>query len=96
MSKAYYVTEKGEHWGLLIHAPNRNMAKSIAHKIWPDPWSDWDLYVHLRAYRAKQFDGIEFTSENVQGYLYDIETGGPLADFVNDCPCEICTGKKGG
>jgi len=82
----------GDEYCTLIHADTAGKAKRIMMGLYGDETE----FIDYRATRFPKMDDKKFTYEDCKeaGWEYlDGWDGGNLKkeDFINDCPCNICT-----
>jgi hypothetical protein len=84
-----------EEWCTLVHGETRGKAKSRFYRAW---WGDRDEWNDIRLRRLPGLDDTPFTYEAAKAagfeYAHSEYAGGSPADFINDCDCEICGGKR--
>jgi hypothetical protein len=90
--KAWIVSDISERWVSLFHAETQGKAKLRALEEY-----NLDEFTDMRAIRMPKLDDKPFTYFNCleAGFQYEDEGLYLTPDeFINDCPCEVCHGKK--
>jgi hypothetical protein len=91
---AFVARFEGEEWCSLVHGETRGKAKSRFYRAWADGWNSWNE-VRLRRLPGQDDTTFDYETAKAAGFEYHDEYGdGSPAEFMNDCDCEICGGKR--